>query len=109
MPLYVFRCAGGHDFEMLIPMSGDAPDCPACGESSRKLPTTFGYHSGAARPRKPQPTFNPTDVWREAFAGRPDRLRREVEFREKLARTGKRESDDIPSPDRNLTGGVVLG
>lgn len=109
MPMYAFRCDDGHDFEQMIPMSAEPPDCPACGRSTRKIPTSFGYNSGAPRPRKPQPKFNSADVWREAFKDRPDKLKREVEFREHLAATGTRESEDIPSPDRNLTGGIALG
>lgn len=39
MPIYEFRCATGHEHELLLPMSAadrTAP-CPTCGEDSRRL------------------------------------------------------------------------
>lgn len=110
MPIYVFRCEGGHDFEKLVPMSAGAPNCPDCGHPSRKIPTTFGIRSSSSAPRKAQQQeFSSSDVWREAFSGKPEKVKREIEFRQQLAAKGTRESPDIPSPDRNLTGGVPLG
>ena len=107
MPIYVFRCAGGHDFEKLVPMSAAAPDCPNCGNSARKMPTTFGIRSSSSSPKAPR-KFSSSALWREAFKDQPEKVKREVEFRQQLAAKGTRESHDIPSPDRNLTGGVIL-
>jgi putative FmdB family regulatory protein len=108
MPIYVFRCDDGHDFEKLIPMSGGAPECPECGHSSRKIPTTFGIRSSGSTAPDAQRKFSPSSLWREAFKGKPDKVQRELDFRRQLAARGKRESNDIPSPDRNLSGGVPL-
>jgi len=106
MPMYVFRCANDHDFEKLVPMSGVAPDCPACGADSRKIPTTFGIRSGrAAKPKSKDRNFSPSALWHEAFSGKPEKLRREMEFRQQLVAKGTRES---PSPDRNMPNGVLL-
>lgn len=107
MPIYVFRCEGGHDFEKLVPMSAVAPNCPDCGHATRKMPTTFGIRSSGSSPREPK-KFNSSSLWREAFKDKPEKVKREIEFRQQLAARGKRESHDIPSPDRNLTGGVIL-
>jgi len=104
MPIYVFRCEDGHDFEKLVPMSAAAPDCPHCGRATRKIPTTFGIGSSSSSPKQPK-KFNPSSLWREAFKDKPEKVQREVEFRRQLATKGQRES---PSPDRNLTGGVIL-
>lgn len=110
MPIYVFRCESGHDFEALVPMAGGAPDCPDCGYSTRKIPTTFGIRSSTSSPKKPV-KFNSAELWREAFVGKPEKVKRELEFRRQLSASGQRESQsqDIPSPDRNLTGGSALG
>lgn len=99
MPIYVFRCTDGHRFESLIPMAATAPNCPSCDRPARKVPTTVGLGGGRTGSRPTPDTFTPDRLWREAFAGRPEKVKRELEFRERLSRSGTRES---PSPDRNL-------
>jgi putative FmdB family regulatory protein len=106
MPMYLFRCANEHDFERLIPMAAVPPDCPVCGVSSRKIPTTFGIGSGrSTRPKPAGREFSSSALWREAFRDKPEKLRREMEFRQQLVAKGTRES---PSPDRNMPNGVLL-
>lgn len=100
MPIYVFKCTEGHRFESLIPMAAASPNCPSCDRPARKVPTTVGIGVGRGGSRPTPDGFTPGRLWREAFAGKPEKVRREIEFRERLARSGTRES---PSPDRNLT------
>ena len=100
MPIYVFKCTEGHLFESLVPMAAAAPNCPSCDRPTRKVPTTVAI-GGSRNSSRPAPgPFSPGKLWREAFAGRPDKVQREIQFRERLARSGTRES---PSPDRNMT------
>lgn len=108
MPMYVFRCNDGHDFEKIVPMSAAAPDCPTCGHSSRKIPTTFSIGRKQAATKSSQQDFSTNALWRAAFKDKPEKVKRELEFRQQLVAKGTREQD-ISSPDRNLTGGVVLG
>ena len=108
MPIYVFRCEGGHDFEKLVPMNAEAPDCPACGRSARKIPTTFSIGRREPAVKNSRQKFSSNELWRAAFKDKPEKVKRELGFRQQLVAKGTREQD-IPSPDRNLTGGVVLG
>ena len=50
MPLYEWRCAGGHVFEMLT-RAGTANrrlSCPRCGAKAQRMISSFAIHAGAA-------------------------------------------------------------
>jgi putative FmdB family regulatory protein len=46
MPAYDFRCTScSHTFEITRPLgSSEAPDCPACGEPTKRVFTPVGVH-----------------------------------------------------------------
>ena len=81
MPIYKYRCDCGQDFERIMPMNAEAPPCPDCGSSTRKIPAGFSIGGGAA-PIPARPTSS--SLWREAFHGKPEKVRRELEFRQRL-------------------------
>src|SRR6476620_11765064 len=87
MPIYTYRCDCGSRFDRLVPMSAGAPDCPDCGNATRKIPAGFSLGGSAtARPNTPaRSRANPSGLWREAFQGKPEKVRRELEFRQRLA------------------------
>lgn len=85
MILYDFRCDSDHRFEAgVASMSSPAPDCPDCGQSSRRILTTVrtsGFAS-AGRSREEMPKS-----WKGMSGGDPgavDYWRRSMEKREKL-------------------------
>lgn len=53
----------------------------------RKIPAGFSLGtSPTARPTtKARTRINPSALWREAFQGKPEKVRRELEFRQRLA------------------------
>jgi putative FmdB family regulatory protein len=89
MPLYDYRCPGGHYFERMVPMTGpdserDEQDCPACGVAAAKVPSRVSLggqaSAGAAKEQMPQ-------TWRGTYEGNPEyvgQLRRQWEGRQKL-------------------------
>jgi putative FmdB family regulatory protein len=86
VPIFVYRCPSGHRFERLVPRDADAPPCPECGSETRKIPAgpRLGRVGGGRAP-----TANPKrgDVpipWRGVVSGGEEKLRREVEFRQRL-------------------------
>lgn len=84
MPIFVYRCDCGQRFERLVPRDADAPACPDCGGATRKIPAgpRLGRVGGA-----PSPAAARSDVpipWRGVVAGGPEKLAREVEFRQRL-------------------------
>jgi putative FmdB family regulatory protein len=87
MPIYTYRCDCGSNFDRLLPMSAEAPPCPDCGRGTRKIPSGFSLGGSAAvRPSSsPRSRANPSALWRDAFQGKPDKVRRELEFRQRLA------------------------
>jgi putative FmdB family regulatory protein len=87
VPIFVYRCECGHRFERLVPRDTDAPQCPECGRGTRKIPAgpslrRVGGGRAAATPSSPSDVPIP---WRGVVAGGPEKLRREVEFRDRLA------------------------
>lgn len=85
MILYDYRCDSDHRFEAgVASMSAPAPDCPDCGQSSRRILTTVrtsGFAS-AGRSREEMPKS-----WKGMSGGDPgavDYWRRSMEKREKL-------------------------
>jgi putative FmdB family regulatory protein len=81
MPIYVYRCDCGLRFERLISRDAEAPACPECGRATRKIPAGVSLSSRASSAR-PADTVAPP--W-QAMAGKPEKIRREVEFRKRLA------------------------
>jgi putative FmdB family regulatory protein len=85
MPLYDYRCPGGHYFERMVPMtSGDEQDCPACGVAAVKVPSRVSLggqaDAGPGKEQLPQ-------TWRGTYEGNPEyvgQLRRQWEGRQKL-------------------------
>jgi putative FmdB family regulatory protein len=82
LPIYVYRCGCGLRFERLLPLDAEAPECPECGGATRKIPagSSLGGHAGG----KPA-TAGVAPQWRGLQSGGPERVQREVEFRQKLA------------------------
>jgi putative FmdB family regulatory protein len=81
VPIYVYRCDCGLRFERLTSRDAEAPRCPECGGETHKIPAGFslGSRAGSASPKD-----GLAPPWR-AMAGNPEKLRREVEFRQRLA------------------------
>jgi putative FmdB family regulatory protein len=85
MPLYDYRCPQGHRFERLAAIEfGASQPCPACGESSTKLPSSFAIGGradpGLAMEQMPQ-------TWRGTYHGNREyvgQLQRQWEQRQKL-------------------------
>jgi putative FmdB family regulatory protein len=85
MPLYDYRCPGGHYFERMASMtSGDEQDCPACGAAAAKVPSRISL-GGQASPGPGKEQMPQT--WRGTYEGNPEyvgQLRRQWEGRRKL-------------------------
>jgi putative FmdB family regulatory protein len=82
MPIYVYRCGCGLRFERLVPRDSDPPVCPDCGAATSKIPagSSLGGRSGGvgtAQGRVPP-------AWQGIAAGGPERMQREVAFRQRL-------------------------
>ena len=89
MPIFVYRCDCGHRFERLVSRDADAPACPECGGVTRKIPAGPSLTRGAAAPAQRPARLGPGggDVpipWRGVAAGGPEKVKREVEFRQRL-------------------------
>jgi putative FmdB family regulatory protein len=85
MPLYDYRCPQGHFFEQLATIAARAQqDCPACGQSSQKVPSRVSLGGqadpGLSREQMPQ-------TWRGTHEGNPEylsQLRGQWDARRKL-------------------------
>jgi putative FmdB family regulatory protein len=116
MPIYTYRCACGQDFDQLMPMSAAPPPCPNCGSMTRKIPAGFNLGIGAqAKPVRgksgPGARVDPSSLWRAAFKGKPEKVRRELEFRRRLEanQIGSQTSERSEmGPERNV-GAAQLG
>jgi putative FmdB family regulatory protein len=90
LPIFVYRCDRGHRFERLVPRDTAAPACPECGGDTRKVPAgsslARGSSANPARPAGPRgPAANRVPIpWRGVVGGGPEKLKREVEFRQRL-------------------------
>ena len=89
MPIFVYRCDCGHRFERLVPRDADAPTCPDCGSVTRKIPAGPSLARGVAAPTpqsaSPGPTAGGVPIpWRGVVSGGPEKVKREVEFRQRL-------------------------
>jgi putative FmdB family regulatory protein len=81
MPIYVYRCNCGLQFERLTSRDAEPPACPECGGATRKIPARVSLSSRASS-APPKDTVAPP--W-QAMAGNPEKIRREVDFRHRLA------------------------
>jgi putative FmdB family regulatory protein len=89
MPLYDYRCPGGHYFERMVAMTSpdsdrDEQDCPACGAAAPKVPSrvSLGGQASAGPGQEQMP-----QTWRGTYEGNPEyvgKLRRQWEGRQKL-------------------------
>jgi putative FmdB family regulatory protein len=91
VPIFVYRCDCGHRFERLVPRDADAPACPACGSQTRKIPAgpslgrLGGGRPGGAGPAGTGGARNDVPIpWRGVVSGGPEKMQREVAFRERL-------------------------
>jgi putative FmdB family regulatory protein len=87
VPIFVYRCECGHRFERLVPRDADAPACPDCGGGTRKIPAGPSLRRGAQAPASRTGRSGGGEVpipWRGVVSGGPEKLTREVEFRERL-------------------------
>jgi putative FmdB family regulatory protein len=89
VPIFVYRCDCGHRFERLLPRDADAPACPECGGNTRKIPAgpRLGRGSSAsAAPVRPGGRAGPEVPipWRGVLSGGPEKMQREIEFRQRL-------------------------
>lgn len=86
MPIFVYRCGCGHRFERLVPRDAAAPACPECGNATRKIPAGPSLHRGAAAgtTRTAGPSGSVPIPWRGVVSGGPEKMKREVEFRQRL-------------------------
>jgi putative FmdB family regulatory protein len=115
MPIYTYRCECGLDFDQLMPMSAAPPPCPNCGHTTRKIPAGFnlgtGDHATAVRNKSaPAARVDPSSLWRAAFKGRPEKVRRELEFRRRLeaSKVGSQTSERSEmGPERNVGAGQL--
>jgi putative FmdB family regulatory protein len=85
MPIYDYRCPGGHVFERLVPISArDAQCCPACGEAGAKLPSAVAITGlaspGLSKDQMPQ-TWKGTGGADREYVGA---LRRQWDSRQRL-------------------------
>ena len=89
MPIFVYRCDCGHRFERLVPRDADTPACPQCGGGTRKMPAgpSLARGTAASSTRSAGPAVPAGDVpipWRGVVSGGPEKMKREVEFRQRL-------------------------
>jgi putative FmdB family regulatory protein len=100
MPIYVYHCDCGLRFERLTSRDAEAPQCPECGAATRKVPAgiSLGSRAGSApakdgRAKDGRVKDGLAPPW-QVMAGDPERRRREVEFRQRLA---AKDAGDAPS------------
>jgi len=81
VPIYIYQCNCGLRFERLVQRDADAPECPECASTTRKIPaaSSLGRRAGAnsAKARIPP-------AWRGVYDGGAEKVRREVAFRQGL-------------------------
>ena len=116
MPIFVYRCDCGHRFERLVPRDAEAPTCPECGGGTRKVPAGPSLRRSAeAGPTRPAGRARPGAdrvpiPWQGVVSGGPEKVKREVEFRERLqakAVSGLRTpgGPDRPAPESGGSSG----
>lgn len=120
MPIFVYRCGCGHRFERLVARDAPAPACPECAGPTRKIPAgpSLRRSSAGSPPRPSGPGGGGSGQvpipWRGVVSGGPEKVRREVEFRQRLeakARSGIRTpgGPERPSTDSGGKAGGKAG
>lgn len=86
MPIFVYRCDCGNCFERLVPRDADAPACPECGSPTRKIPAgpSIGRSASPSTPRVTGSTGRVPIPWQGVVSGGPEKLKRELAFRQRL-------------------------
>lgn len=109
MPIFVYRCDCGHRFERLVSRDADPPACPDCGGATRKIPAGSSLARGAgARPAPesagPGPGAGGVPIpWRGVAAGGPEKVKRELEFRQRLEKAAVSGLRTPGGPDRHVS------
>ena len=109
MPIFVYRCDCGHRFERLVSRDADPPACPDCGGATRKIPAgpslARGAGTPAPQPARPAPGAGGVPIpWRGVVAGGPEKVQREVEFRQRLEKAAVSGLRTPGGPDRHISG-----
>jgi putative FmdB family regulatory protein len=86
VPIFVYRCESGHRFERLVSRDADAPACPECGDETRKVPAgpSLGRLGSAASAKPGGDRTGVPIPWRGVVNGGPEKMQREVAFRDRL-------------------------
>lgn len=87
MPIFVYRCECGNRFERLVARDADAPTCPQCGGDTRKIPAAPSLRRGAQAIPAPSARPGGSEVpipWQGVVGGGPEKVTREVAFRQRL-------------------------
>jgi putative FmdB family regulatory protein len=85
MPMYDYRCANGHRFERIVPLTdGGSQACPACGVDSAKVPSrvALGGTADVGRSMEQMP-----QTWKGTYGANREyvtQLRREWDGRQRL-------------------------
>ena len=83
MPIFVYRCGCGHYFERLVSRDAEPPACPECAGPTRKVPAAPSL--GRAGTVAAGPAIGSIPIpWRGVASGGPEKVKREVEFRQRL-------------------------
>ena len=108
MPIFVYRCDCGHRFERLVSRDADPPECPDCGGATRKIPAGPSLARGTApapQPTRPGPGGGDVPIpWRGVAAGGPEKVKRELEFRQRLEKAAVSGLRTPGGPDRPVSG-----
>jgi putative FmdB family regulatory protein len=108
VPIFVYRCDCGHRFERLVSRDAEPPACPDCGGATRKIPAgpSLARGTGAPAPQATRPGPRGSDVpipWRGVAAGGPEKVKREVEFRQRLEKAAVSGLRTPGGPDRHVS------
>jgi putative FmdB family regulatory protein len=117
VPIFVYRCDCGHRFERLLPRDAEAPTCPECDGATRKVPAGPSLRRSAdAGPNRPAGRARPEAdrvpiPWQGVVSGGPEKVKREVEFRERLQAKAVSGLRTPGGPDRQApeSGGSTSG
>jgi putative FmdB family regulatory protein len=84
MPIFVYRCECGNTFERLVARDATAPECPTCGDATRKIPArpSIGRGTGAG------PNAGVALPWQGAVSKGAEGMQREVKLRDNIVAKG---------------------
>ena len=113
MPIFVYRCGSGHRFEQLVPRDAEAPACPECGSATRKIPAGPSLARGAtpsSTPTGPPGSGGSVPIpWRGVVGGGPEKMKREIEFRQRLEAKASGGLRTPGGPERSTSEGSGSG